>query len=187
LKRLITEEDVEAEAARGKKELAAPRGQTIVTPAAWSRAQELGVHIALDAAAAKEPATPAALPGAAREVDASGVVVVRGRSVQLARFEEAGATKNVQLKDVITAKDRSPMGAGFMAWSRDDSFSWELTYDEIDYVLEGVLHITIDGRTVEGRAGDVLYIPKGSKIVFGTPNRVKVFYVTHPANWSGGA
>ena len=183
MRRLITAELVEEEAARGTKTLSAPRADCIVTPAAWSRAQELGVTIEQNGAA-QSAQTPAALPGAAREVDASGVVVVRGRSVQLGRFAEAGANKNVQLKDVVTGKDRSPMTAGFMSWSRDDSFPWELGYDEIDYVLEGVLHIGIDGRTVEGRAGDVLYIPKGSKIVFGTPSRVRVFYVTYPANWA---
>ncbi|MBL8953493.1 MAG: hypothetical protein JNK82_22145, partial [Myxococcaceae bacterium] len=28
-----------------------------------------------------------------------------------------------------------------------------------------------------------LYIPKGSRVLFGTPNRVRVFYVTYPAEW----
>ena len=186
MKRLITAEDVEAEAAKGRKQLSAPRGERIVTPAAWSRAQELGVSIVLDGATPPSPEAPAALPSAAREVDPSGVLVVRGRSVQLGRFPDAGPNKNVQLKDVVTGKDRSPMTAGFMSWAREDSFPWELTYDEVDYVLEGVLHIGVDGRTVEGRPGDVLFIPKGSKIVFGTPSRVKVFYVTYPANWQQG-
>ncbi len=72
-----------------------------------------------------------------------------------------------------------------MAWGREDSFPWSLDYDEIDLVLEGVLHIEMDGRTVEARVGDVVYIPKGSRIVFGTPHRTRVFYVTHPANWAG--
>ena len=34
------------------------------------------------------------------------------------------------------------------------------------------------------RVGDVVSIPKGSKIVFATPSRVKVFYVTFPASWA---
>ena len=51
-------------------------------------------------------------------------------------------------------------------------------------MLEGVLEIEIAGRKVTGRAGDILYIPKGSKIVFGTPTRTRVFYVTYPANWA---
>jgi ethanolamine utilization protein EutQ len=50
-----------------------------------------------------------------------------------------------------------------------------------------VLQITIDGRMLEGRAGDVFYIPKGSKIRFGTPWRTRVFYVTYPADWAAAA
>jgi ethanolamine utilization protein EutQ len=166
-KRLITADDIDAEAKKGTKVVFAPRAEVIVTPAAWSRAHELGVEIDQDAGGA------------------AGVRVVRGGDVQLERFAGAGAGKNVQLKDVITAADRSPMGAGFMAWSAADSFPWELTYDEIDYVLEGELHVTIDGRVVQARAGDVVFIPRGSKIIFGTPSKVRVFYVTHPANWGG--
>ena len=61
---------------------------------------------------------------------------------------------------------------------------WPLDYDEMDYVLEGVLHIGIDGRVLEGKPGDVIYLPKGSKVVFGTPSRTKIFYVTYPADWA---
>lgn len=165
-KKLITAEDVEREAKAGKKTLLAPRGETLVTPAAWSAAHELGITIDQDSNGV------------------AGVKVVRGSAVQLERFAAAGADKNVQLKDVITAADRSPMSAGFMAWKAADSFAWELTYDEVDYVLEGELHVTIDGRVVEAKAGDVVFIPKGSKVTFGTPSSVRVFYVTHPANWA---
>ena len=47
------------------------------------------------------------------------------------------------------------MTAGFMSFGRADAFPWRLDYDEIDYVLEGVLHITIGGRVLEGQPGDV--------------------------------
>jgi ethanolamine utilization protein EutQ len=72
-----------------------------------------------------------------------------------------------------------------MAWAAADSFPWTLTYDEVDYVLEGVLQLTVEGRVIEGRPGDVLFIPKGSKVVFGTPSRTRIFYVTYPADWAG--
>jgi ethanolamine utilization protein EutQ len=119
-----------------------------------------------------------------RIVDPSGVVVVRGQSVKLGQFTAAGPGKSVGLTDVVTAKDRSPMTAGFMSWGKADSFPWTLDYDEVDYVLEGVLQLGIAGRVLEGKPGDVLYIPKGSKVLFGTPSRTRVFYVTYPANWA---
>ena len=124
---------------------------------------------------------------AERVVDPSGVMVVRGKSVRLGSFTGAGPNHQIGLTDLVTAEHGSPMAAGIMSWSREDSFPWKLEYDEIDLVLEGVLHIGIQGRTVEGRAGDVLYLPKGSQIVFGTPSRTRVFYVTYPANWAAAA
>ncbi len=180
---LITAEQVAAEFARGRVKIAAPREQTIVTPAAWSKAAELGVTI--DQTEGAAVVTPSGDAGSCeRIVDPSGVVVVRGQSVKLGAFSGAGPGKSVGLTDVVTAKDRSPMTAGFMSWGKADSFPWLLDYDELDYVLEGVLHIEIGGRVVEGKPGDVVYIPKGSKVVFGTPSRTKIFYVTYPANWA---
>jgi ethanolamine utilization protein EutQ len=176
MRRVITADTVEQEHARGRTRIAAPRGRAVITPGAWTRAQALGVTFDQSEDAAETESS------GAREVDASRVVRVRGDSVRLGPF--AGAP-NVGLTDVVTGRDGSPMTAGFMAWRRDDSFSWSLDYDEIDYVLEGVLHLGIDGRTIEGKAGDVLYIPKGSRVLFGTPSRVRVFYVTYPADWSG--
>lgn len=174
MRRLITAEVVEEHHARGSARVAAPRGRSVITPGAWTKAQELGVTFDQSEDAAD------AQPSSSRAVDRSKVVHVQGTSVRLGKFSGA---PNVGLADVVTGKDGSPMTAGFMAWRCEDSFSWQLDYDEIDYVLEGVLHLGIDGRVIAAGPGDVLYIPKGSRVLFGTPNRVRVFYVTYPAEW----
>jgi ethanolamine utilization protein EutQ len=181
-KRVITPELVAAEAAAGRMKISAARGEAVITPGAWTKAHELGVL--LDQSGAPVSEGPSAPGSSERSVDASGVVLVRGRSVMLGRFPGAGPDRNVGLHDLISGKDKSPMTAGIMSWSKADSFPWSLDYDEIDFVMEGTLALQIDGRTIEGRPGDVLYIPKGSKVVFGTPGRVRVFYVTYPADWS---
>lgn len=186
MKRLITGEFVASEFAAGRACISAPRTTAIITPEAWTRAHELGVTFDQELApSSPRPITESST--AERVVDPSGLVLVRGETVKLARFPGAGPDKNVGLADVITARDGSPMTAGIMSWGREDSFPWSLDYDEVDLVLEGVLQITIDGRTLEGRAGDVFYIPRGSKIRFGTPWRTKVFYVTYPADWAAAA
>ncbi len=188
MKRLVTAETVAAAHASGEHRLTVSRQGTIVTPAAWSRASELGVAITQtdgEQGAAPAPGPKRASANCARVVDPSGVIVVRGASVALGRFPGAGPERDVGLTDVITGRDRSPMTAGFMSWKSVDTFPWTLDYDEIDYVLEGVLHLGIDGRVLEGRPGDVLSIPKGSRVIFGTPSRVHLFYVTYPADWQG--
>jgi ethanolamine utilization protein EutQ (cupin superfamily) len=187
-KRIITAATVTAEVAAGRRRIAAPAGRTVITPDAWSRATELRVTFDRSATGASS-ASPAEDPTGRceRTVDPSGLTVVRGRSVRLGTFAAAGEGRNVGLLDLVTARDGSPMTAGIMSWDRDDSFPWTLDYDEIDLVLEGILQISIDGRVLEGRAGDVFYIPRGSRIVFATPHRVRVFYVTYPADWSAAA
>ena len=114
---------------------------------------------------------------------ASGIKVVDCKNLAMDIFEGAGKENRVKIVDVITDKDGSSMGAGFMEWDTC-FFPWTLTYDEVDYIIEGELHIRCNGQTFIGRAGDVMFIPKNTSIEFGTPTTVKFFYVAYPANWS---
>ena len=83
----------------------------------------------------------------------------------------------------LVSKDESHISAGFLI-IENSKFDWELTYEEIDYVIEGTLTITIDGKTYTAHAGDVLFVPANSKVVWGSPDRARVFYATYPANWA---
>ncbi len=123
---------------------------------------------------------------AATPVNASPVIAVDGRSLKMPAFpfEIHRPEMDVRLEDVITAQNGSPMAAGFMSLHKG-SFPWTLTYDEIEYVIEGELHIGTQQGTIIGKPGDVLYIPKGTEITFGTPSWAKFLYVTYPAEWAG--
>ena len=111
--------------------------------------------------------------------------VVRMANVQVEPFLEGKTTPgtNVWLKDVVVTQDRSPMGAGYMSLDKGE-MQWTLTYDEIDIVLEGELVITRGAEQVRGKTGDVIYIPKGSSITFGTPSWTRFVYVVFPVNWN---
>jgi ethanolamine utilization protein EutQ len=113
--------------------------------------------------------------------------VVKMANVQVEPFVEGKSTPgtNVWLKDVVVTQDRSPMGAGYMSLDKGE-MQWTLTYDEIDIVLEGELVITRGSEQVRGKTGDVIYIPKGSRITFGTPNWTRFVYVVFPVNWNEG-
>jgi len=111
--------------------------------------------------------------------------VVKMANVQMDRFTEGKTTPgtNVWLKDVVVTQDRSPMGTGYMSLDKGE-MQWTLTYDEIDIVLEGELVITRGSEQVRGKTGDVIYIPKGSSITFGTPSWTRFVYVVFPVNWN---
>jgi ethanolamine utilization protein EutQ len=157
----------------------------LVTPQAVDVARELGLRlIREDPGSAQAPASPR--PSASASLPP--LKKVTGARVSLDLFGEGTATPgaNVRLKDVITSADGSPMAAGYMALDQGE-FPWTLTYDEVDIVLEGELVIRRGDVEVRGGPGDVIFIPKGSSITFGTPSRVRFLYVTYPADWNEGA
>lgn len=114
------------------------------------------------------------------------VKAVDHRSVVLEpfAFPGPGPDQQVRASDVVSSQDGSPMAAGYMSLTAGQ-FPWTLTYDEVQVVLEGELHIGTPAGTRVGRPGDVLWVPKGSAITFGTPSWAKFVYVTFPADWAG--
>jgi ethanolamine utilization protein EutQ len=151
----------------------------LITPEAVDLAQELGVRLVREEA-------PAALANGGRSGELPPLRVVHRGEVTMDPFGQDLATPgtNVRLKDVITSRDGAPVAAGYMALERGE-FPWTLTYDEVDIVLEGELVITRGAQAVHGLPGDTIFIPKGSKITFGTPSFVHFVYVTYPADWGG--
>lgn len=198
-KRVLTAVDVRRAAEAGRRELPVPRGQRI-TPLARDVARELGVELTTGAPA--EAGSGDALESQVRGILAAmlgaggggavatpGTVPVRhvdAREVRLEPFPHAGPGQEAMAVDVVTGDHGSPMAAGFLTLTKG-SFPWTLTYDEVQYVIEGELHIGTSGGTVVGRPGDVLYVPKGTSITFGTPSWARFLYVTYPANWESAS
>ncbi len=106
---------------------------------------------------------------------------VKSGSVQILPFSTEVPGLKVGLADVITSREAN-LAAGFMTFDHSE-LPWRLTYDEVDYVIEGDYVLKVDHQVFRARPGDVLYLPKGSQVVFSSPEFAKVFYVTYPANW----
>ena len=198
-KTVITAAEIQQAAASGQ--LVVPAG-AIVTPLACDLARDLGVQIVTGGqpAPASVPAG-GTVPAADDELSARVRAIVAGllaaggagvpaavqkRPVRHASIREARLTPfpypgpppemSVNTVDVVTADDGSPVAAGYMTLTKG-SFPWTLTYDEVQIVLGGEAGGQI------GYPGDVLYVPRGSSITFGTPSWAKFVYVTFPANW----
>lgn len=107
---------------------------------------------------------------------------VRASDVKLEPFDQAPPGQKIELKDVVTSREGN-LAAGFMTFDQSE-LPWHLTYDEVDYIVEGAFTLKANGRTYTCEAGDVIYIPKDTHVVFGSPARTRVFYVTYPANWA---
>ena len=84
--------------------------------------------------------------------------------------------------DLLTLSQSPRLGAGLMVME-NTTFPWHLTYDEIDYVIEGTLTVHTQSGSVTAGPGQVIFIPKGSQIQFSAPEYARFLYVTYPADW----
>jgi ethanolamine utilization protein EutQ len=106
---------------------------------------------------------------------------VKSGSIQILPFKKEVPGLKMGLVDVITSREAN-LAAGFMTFDHSE-LPWRLTYDEVEYVIEGDYVLKVDSQVFRAKPGDVIYVPKGSQVVFSSPSFAKVFYVTYPANW----
>lgn len=207
MKQLICAKDVEKLNAEGKKVFYVESG-SIITPSAKDAADSFGIKFC-DKVEEQQTQAPAALAGMDIDSDkiymvlktlmekgllndilkpyeseshGNGLKVVRGSSVKMDVFDTGDPSVKAYYQELVS-KEESHISAGFLVIDHSN-FEWELTYEEIDYVIEGTLTVTIDGKTYTAKAGDVLFVPSGSKVVWGSPDKARVFYATYPANWA---
>ncbi|HFU4060106.1 TPA: cupin domain-containing protein [Streptococcus suis] len=112
----------------------------------------------------------------------NGMKLVRGSTVRMDDFDTGTPNTKVGFQELV-GQHESKMSAGFLTIERS-KFAWKLPYEEIDYIISGTVTIEIDGQTFVAREGDVLFIPSGSDVVWGSPDNAKLFYTTYPSNWS---
>jgi ethanolamine utilization protein EutQ len=189
VRQLFTAADIRRLASEHKSELLVLGPADLITPEAVDVAKEMGVRLVREDGASAPPGAGGGVMGAAPS-SPPPLRVVRGAGASLEVFGVGLATPgtDVRLKDVVTSSDGAPMAAGYMTLDAPPAsggeFPWRLSYDEIDVVLEGELVITRGREVVRGGPGDVIYIPKGSSITFGTPRHTRFVYVAFPADWN---
>ncbi len=159
----------------------------IVTPEAMDIARDNGIELIRETQEVQLSSQITTEIRQNSEVSASlpPVKLILSSSVIMDPFgsDIAAPGTNVRLKDVVTSADGSSMAAGYMSLDKG-VFPWKLTYDEVDIILEGNLIITRDNVSINGKPGDVIFIPKNSKITFSTDDRVRFIYVAYPSNWN---
>jgi ethanolamine utilization protein EutQ len=186
-KQLFTAADIRSIVQVKKSDLLMLSRDDIITPEAVDVARELGLRLLREdqpVPAAYSHAMPV-ISQVQTPLPLPPLKMVFGAGVMMDPFGAGLASPgtNVRLKDVVTSTDGSSMAAGYMALDRGE-FPWTLTYDEVDIILEGELVITRGDVAAHGKPGDIIFIPKGSSITFGTPDRVRFIYVAFPANWN---
>jgi len=72
----------------------------------------------------------------------------------------------------VSSKDPSKqMVSGLFRMNKGRPLEYEYTYEELKLIIGGTFHLRDGtGQSVVAEAGDLMYFPKGSKIVFDTPD-----------------
>jgi len=87
----------------------------------------------------------------------------------------AGEFSSVKFARPIRDKLTGGMGAG-VAIIENIAYDWTVTYNEVLYIIEGHLRVTVDGEAFECDPGDFLWLPKGTQLNYGADDRAVVLY-----------
>jgi ethanolamine utilization protein EutQ len=92
-------------------------------------------------------------------------------------LEPVNGMKTIGLVNVSFSEE---LGAGIGVFE-DCSIPWHITYDEVIYILDGRFTLRVGDKVFEGGPGDVLWVPRNTRIVYEAQERVTFFYAVLPA------
>jgi ethanolamine utilization protein EutQ len=84
---------------------------------------------------------------------------------------------------LINAELSHTLGAGIERLERT-RLAWTVTYDEVLFIREGELRVESGGRTYLCRAGDIVWIPNGTTLIYDAPEACEYFYALYPVDWA---
>ncbi len=102
-----------------------------------------------------------------------GVCFVKGNMIPGELSGPLPVEEKVMVADAFKCSEDATLAGGYMAWSKA-SFSRTVDKNEIDIVLDGELHLTVDGETSVAEPGDMVYLAQGTEVVYSTPGHVKL-------------
>lgn len=88
---------------------------------------------------------------------------------------------NAWIGDVYSNPSGSEMSCGFFRMEPGEALQYVYTYDEMKVVLEGDFTLTDEdtGQVVQVGARDVLFFPKGIRVLFETTGGALAFFTGH--------
>lgn len=106
------------------------------------------------------------------------------RTTEADRLDTGDPVHRVYTHNLFSLEESPRMGVGVMEMEKT-TFPWTLGYDEVIYMIEGRLHILVEGDRVSAGPGELLFLPMGSSLQFSVPEKARFLYVTDPADWKG--
>lgn len=88
---------------------------------------------------------------------------------------------NAFIGDTFTNPGGCEMASGFFEMKPGEALHYHYTYDEMKVIIQGSFTLTDEdtGQVVEVGPRDVLFFPKGIRVLFETTEHTLAFYVGH--------
>lgn len=85
----------------------------------------------------------------------------------------------------IVVGDSAALGVGVGTWAKGQGTAEPipLAFDEVLFIVEGSLSITIDGQTTEVRQGQVAHMSARQQVMFLSEEGCRLVWVTSPPTW----
>lgn len=105
--------------------------------------------------------------------------LVRAREIEMSH---RGGPPGLARVGRAISSDISPTMAAGIAEFDQCSIALTVHYDEIIYVIEGVFRLVTDEGELVAKAGDIMWIPKGTRLSY-EGDKARIFYTVFPGNW----
>ncbi len=102
-----------------------------------------------------------------------GVCFIKGNMIPGDISGPIPVEEKVMVADAFKCSEDSTLAGGYMEWSKA-SFNRSVDNNEINIVIDGELHLSVDGQTSVVEQGDMVYLPKGTQVTYSAPGRVKL-------------
>jgi ethanolamine utilization protein EutQ len=84
------------------------------------------------------------------------------------------------LGDVVDHTSDAAMSVGFARYRKGEANPWTVAYDEALIVTSGAFTVRTAEGAVSARAGEVIYLPAGTELVYQADEDTELVYVSYP-------
>jgi ethanolamine utilization protein EutQ len=88
--------------------------------------------------------------------------------------------QRLYLGDVVDHTTEAAMSVGFARYRKGEANPWTVTYDEALIVTKGAFTVRTADGAASARAGEVIYLPAGTELVYQADEDTELVYVSHP-------
>lgn len=104
---------------------------------------------------------------------AHGIRIINSQLLAEQEDSSLSIAEKAKVENAIGSETGDKLTGGYMIWEKA-TFNRRVDQPEIAVVMEGELHLNVNGTSLVGKPGDMVYFPSGVVVDYSTPSRVKL-------------